>query len=109
MPQITLKIATKIRWGKGIYILNNSILKNNYVKDEFYNIWQNYQLNKANFPNLNEWWETGKLIIKECFKTLSCEINKINQIQLKNIKNELFHFTTQTPETPPIKNKNTEN
>ena len=40
MPLISLKYVTKIRWGKGIYKLNNSILNLNYVQNEIYNIWQ---------------------------------------------------------------------
>ena len=40
MPLISLKYVAKIRWGKGIYKLNNSLLNLNYVQNEIYNNWQ---------------------------------------------------------------------
>ena len=68
MPTVEIKCASKTKWGKGTYKLNNSILKLEYVKDEFYNCWQLHKETKQNFSNSNEWWEKRKLIFKECLK-----------------------------------------
>ena len=89
MPLISLKYLTKIRWGKGIYKLNNSILKLNYVQNEIYYIWQIHKKSKLHFPNLNDWWEKGKRLLKECFKNLSIEVNKSNQNEIMSINNKI--------------------
>ena len=47
------------------------------------------QQNKKFFPNLNEWWETGKQFIKNVLKDLSIEVNKSIKKKSKNIKNKL--------------------
>ena len=92
MPLISLKYVTTIRWGKGIYKLNNSILNLNYVQDEIYNIWQVHKQSKLNFPNLIDWWEKGKLLLKNAFINLSIEVNKSYQNEILTIKNNLITF-----------------
>ena len=89
MPLISLKYVAKLRWGKGIYKLNNSILKLNYVQNELYNIWQIHKQSKLNFPNLIDWWEKGKLLLKQCFLNLSIEVNKSNQNEILTINNKI--------------------
>ena len=89
MPTIELKYTTKTRWGKGSYKLNNSILNSIYVKEEFHNTWQIHKEAKLYANNLNEWWETGKKMIKECFKKASIEVNSANKKITEKIKNDL--------------------
>ena len=89
MPLISLKYVAKLRWGKGIYKLNNSILRLNYVQNELYNIWQIHKQSKLNFPNLIDWWEKGKLLLKQCFLNLSIEVNKSNQNKILTINNKI--------------------
>ena len=88
MPTIELKYTTKTRWGKGSYKLNNSILNSIYVKEKFHNIWQIHKEAKLYANNLNEWWETRKKMIKECFKA-SIEVNSANKKITEKIKNDL--------------------
>ena len=89
MPLISLKYVAKIRWGKGIYKLNNSLLNLNYVQNEIYNIWQIHKQSKLYFPNLIDWWEKGKLLLKECFLNLSIEVNKSNRDEIFNINSKI--------------------
>ena len=64
-------------------------MKNDWIKDEIYNIWQIHKQSKSHFPNLNTWWETGKLLLKECLKNLSIEIKKCHRVEIDQIKNKL--------------------
>ena len=89
MPFIAIKCIKKIKWGNGFYKLNNEILKNDWTKDEIYNIWQIHKQTKSHFPNLNTWWETGKLLVKECLKNVSIEIKKSHRLEIDQIKNKL--------------------
>ena len=75
--------------GSGTYKLNNSILNLKYVKNEIYNIWQVHKQCTLNFPNLIDWWEKGKLLLKECFLKLSIEVNKSNQNEILTINNKI--------------------
>ena len=92
MPLISFKYVTKIRWGQGIYKLNNSILKLNYVQDEIYNIWQIHKQCKSNFPNLIDWWEKGKLLLKECFIKLSIELIKKTKMRFSLLTIKFHYF-----------------
>ena len=89
MPLISFKYVTKIRWGQGTYKLNNSILKLKYVQDEIYNIWQVHKQSKLSFPNLIDWWEKGKLLLKKYFIKLSIEIYKSNQNEIIATNNKI--------------------
>ena len=44
---------------------------------------------KLNFLNLIDWWEKGKLLLKECFLKLSIEVNKSNQNEILTINNKI--------------------
>ena len=92
MPTVEIKCVSKTKWGKGTYKLNNSILKLEYVKHEFYNCWQLHKETKQNFSNSNEWWEKGKLIFKECLKKISIEINSSNKKIIEQTKLDLSNL-----------------
>ena len=38
---------------------------------------------------MTDWWEKGKLLLKECLKNLSIEINKSSQNEILTINNKI--------------------
>ena len=74
-PTIELYLPNKIRWGQGSFCLTNSIPAYSHVKTSIENLWNNWKETKSNFEYLNDWWDYGKMMLKnECIQ-LSMEIN----------------------------------
>ena len=50
--------------GPGLWILNNSILKDRVYQKLISELWENWKLKKGNFKNVLLWWDIGKKRIK---------------------------------------------
>ena len=48
----------------GLWVMNNSILKDNVYQTMFSEFWENWKFQKGNFINLSMWWDIGKKRIK---------------------------------------------
>ena len=71
----TIQINKKEPKGPGIWKLNTNILTQKDFKKIFETFWKNWQHEKNNYKNHNDWWEIDKIY----FKTISIEYcTKIN-------------------------------
>ena len=50
--------------GPGLWVMKNSILKDNVYKNFISEFWESWKLQKGNFINLLLWWDIGKKRIK---------------------------------------------
>ena len=50
--------------GPGLWVMNNTILKDNVYKNIISEFWESWKLQKGNFINLLLWWDIGKKRIK---------------------------------------------
>jgi len=89
LPYVEIETPTKIKWGPGIYCLNNQILKQSSLKIEIENLWQNWQEVKPLFENILEWWDVGKQRIKECCKNFSIQLKRDQAKTLLEKRNHL--------------------
>ena len=55
-------------------------------------MWNNWKETKSNFEYLSDWWDNGKMMLKnECIQ-LSTEINLTKKKEIKDIEKTLSHL-----------------
>ena len=94
-PVLTLRKLPKIRWGKGIWKLNESLLTNdNYI--EFETIWKDIQKKKIIYGNVLSWWDDAKKKIKKWFIQKGIKKKKFQTDEAKSLSEELntIHLKT---------------
>ena len=90
---VSVQLQRKVRnVGKGYWKLNTSHLKNpsfcNIIQDE----WKHWKQNKGLFVNLTDWWEQGKVVLKNVsiqFATGMARERKANRVELLRKINSL--------------------
>ena len=93
----------------GTWKLNTTILTQKNFKKIFQKFWNNWQYEKNNYKNHNEWWEIGKIY----FKYIAIEYctkrnNEINQKYNKLIKNINEEKLKSQPDPTKIEHYQTE-
>lgn len=92
-PLITLRKKEKIRWGKGLWKLNNTLLtKSNHEEAE--RIWGDLQKNKVLYDNVLDWWDYAKRKLKKFFIREGIEKKKRDKAEMKKLTEEMHNVQT---------------
>ena len=85
---IVIQVNKKESRGPGTWKLNTNILTQKEFKKIFQKFWNNWQNEKKNYDNHNNWWEIGKIYFKVIAIEYCTKTNhKLNQKHNKLIKN----------------------
>ena len=79
--------------GPGLWILNNSILKDRVYQKLISELWENWKPKKGNFNNLLLWWDVGKKRIKSLTIDYCKEKRRTERIYIQNLKHIEKHLT----------------
>ena len=75
----------EISQGKGIWKMNTSNILKHEFKEEFTEMWNQWQLKKSHYDDIKIWWDVGKRHIKN----LTHEFSKQISIKKRHLLNEL--------------------
>ena len=87
-----------IRKGPGLWVMNNSILKDNSYRKLISDFWDGWKLKKGEFNNLLIWWDIGKKRIKQLSIEYCKEKRRIERTyiqHLKQVEKHLLHLSEQ--------------
>jgi len=88
---VVLNVSTCIvEKGPGRWQMNSDVLYSDIFKNNFEEMWNNWQNKKANYSDLREWWEEGKGKIKEFTIYCSVFLKKSKQNTIKELERELL-------------------
>ena len=79
--------------GPGLWVMNNSILKDNVYQTMFSEFWENWKLQKGNFINLSMWWDIGKKRIKSLTIDYCKEKRRTERTYIQHLKHIEKHLT----------------
>ena len=72
--------------GPGLWVMNNTILKDNVYKNIISEFWESWKLQKGNFINLLLWWDIGKKRITSLTIDYCKEKRRTERIYIQNLK-----------------------
>lgn len=102
---IVIQVNKKESRGPGTWKLNTNILTQKEFKKIFQKFWNNWQNEKKNYDNHNNWWEIGKIYFKVIAIEYCTKINhKLNQKHNKLIKNINEEKLKTQPDPTKIEN-----
>ena len=58
----------QIKRGKGYWILNSTLLKDENYRTEIKKLWNNWRSQKHCFSSISQWWEKGKKHVRDFTK-----------------------------------------
>ena len=91
---IKLVIETKTpKIGKGIWKMNNSHIVKPEYKEELTNMWQNWQERKYDYLDITQWWDLGKINIKELSRNFAIEQSILNRSKIDELEIEITHLS----------------
>ena len=79
--------------GPGLWVMNNSILKDNVYQTIISEFWENWKLQKGNFINLSMWWDIGKKRIKSLTIDYCKEKRRTERTYIRHLKHIEKHLT----------------
>ena len=91
----------EIAQGKGIWKMNTSNILKQEFKQDFTEMWSQWQLKKSSFSDIKLWWDVGKKHIKNLTQAFSQKVNREKRFQLIELEtkiNELQNCTNNTEE-----------
>ena len=62
-----------IKQGKGVWKMNNAQIIQPEFRNEITKVWQIWQSKKEEFDDITQWWDLGKMKIKETARNFSIE------------------------------------
>jgi len=103
---VMLKLCNlnKVKRGKGVWKLNNSLLKCNEFCNEVSRFWEGWQILKPAGTPLLEWWDEGKIKIKEIAIKISKQQAKIRKQLETIIRDEYQEAVKHFDEDPNLTN-----
>ena len=81
--------------GPGYWKLNTSILADPALFSQVRQLWEKWQHRKPNFPNLNVWWDKGKLKLKDLCRKVSKQQANINSQKQKELEKALHELMNE--------------
>ena len=75
--------------GPGYWKLNTSVLAKPTFFPQVHKLWEKWQQRKSDFPNLNVWWDKGKLKLKDLCQKFSKQQANMNLQNQKLLEKEL--------------------
>ena len=88
----SVKISVRtnsIKQGRGVWKMNNSYLSNPEFRDEITTVWQNWQNEKDDFDDITQWWDLGKMKIKETARNFAKEQSILRKSKEDELKEEI--------------------
>ena len=94
-PILNIRKQPKIRWGRGKWKLNESLLtKLNH--EEMERIWEDQKKKKILYGNVLEWWDDSKEKLKKWFIGKGIQKKKTQRDEAKFLANELNNVHLKT-------------
>ena len=86
--------------GPGVWKINNSILQDQAFRDKFVNFWNHWQQQKADYGDIQTWWDLGKIKIKSLCREY-CQEKRANEDQLlSSLREEYSDHLDQLDQYP---------
>ncbi len=68
---------------------NTALLEDKNFKDIFVSFWKNHQNTKNDFISLQQWWDFGKVQIKQLCQQYNCNVTKVLMKSVKALESEV--------------------
>ena len=91
-PILTLNFTKFLKWGKSTWKINNSILEAQTNKDQIWYTWMKWREQKSKFENIIEWWEKGKIKIKNECINIAINENRRKNDREKTLRKDLMRL-----------------
>ena len=93
----------EIEQGKGIWKMNTSNILTDDFKEMFTEMWKQWQLKKADYNDINTWWDVGKKHIKNLTQNYSKELNIQKRFVLDELEAKLNYLNSKTSNSEELK------
>lgn len=88
MVVATLSIKS-VKPKSAFWHFNTTLLEDNNFKDIFSHFWFNFRSLKGNFSSLQQWWDIGKIKIKQLCQQYTFNVTRYRNMTQKTLENEI--------------------
>ena len=78
--------------GKGLWKMNNENILTQEFKQQFLEMWTEWQNKKENYPDVTKWWDLGKMKIKALAQNFSIEKSILRKNKLQDLEIEITNL-----------------
>ncbi len=94
----TLKLSS-VKLSSPYWHFNVSLLSDLKFKEAFKFYWESFREQKGQFSSLQEWWDIGKVNIKQLCQQYTLNVTKILSQSIKKLENEILEIQALIQET----------